>query len=429
MTHPSVSTLNRPPMPTLVRRAARCLAIPLAAAALGACGGTDSTGPRPFSGPALSVLGRGDVRARYTAELWTRGDVAYTSTWGERTTNGAGVFGNAVYIWRIDGAAPVLVDSLIVENATTLGDVQVSDDGRLLVVATERQNGSIVIYDLTNPLEPVRRTRYQTANTSNGVHTAALARVDGTLYAFLSIDPPNARLVIVDLSDPSSPREVFVRAMGSPFVHDVFVRDGLLFTALWNDGMTIWDLGGGGKGGSPSNPVQMGNVRTAAWSPAAGGSEAHNIWWLHDAAGGANATRFAFVGEEAPGNGSVLNSSNGDIHVVDVSDMSAPREVAFYHVDDAGTHNFSVDEQRGILYAAYYNGGVRAIDVRGDLASCPAAQKAPDGRCDLRKMGRELAAGLQGGTPVYVWGVHFDGSFVYASDMLNGLWKLAAANR
>ena len=38
----------------------------------------------------------------------------------------------------------------------TLGDIQVSDDGKLLVVATERANGSIVIYDLTNPLKPVR---------------------------------------------------------------------------------------------------------------------------------------------------------------------------------------------------------------------------------------------------------------------------------
>ena len=43
-------------------------------------------------------------------------------------------------------------------------------------------------------------------------------------------------------------------------------------------------------------------------------------------------------------------------------------------------------------------------------------------------MGREIAVGLQDGTPVYVWGVHFDGSFVYASDMLNGLWKLAATD-
>ena len=405
-----------------VRHVVRSASVALVVA-FGACDSDSSNGPAPFPGSVLDTLGRGNMTQRYMAEVWTHGDVAYTSTWGQRN----GTVGNAVHIWRVDGAAPVLADSLIVENATTLGDVQVSDDGRLLVVATERQNGSIVIYDLANPLKPQRVTRYQTANTSNGVHTAEVARVNGTLYGFLSIDPPQAQLVIVDLSDPANPREVFARVMGAPFVHDVFVRDGILFTALWNDGMTIWDIGGGGKGGSPSNPVQIGNVRTAAFSSSVSGSEAHNIAWFHDAVGGANAKRYAFVGEEGPA--SSLTSSNGDIHVVDISDMSAPREVAFYHVDGAGTHNFSMDETRGILYAAYYNGGVRAIDVRGDLSNCTAAQKSPDGRCNLKKMGRELAAGLQGGSAVYVWGVRFDGNYVYASDMVNGLWKLAAADR
>ena len=156
--------------------------------ALGACDSDSSNGPAPFTGLVLDTLGRGSMTQRHMAEVWTHGDVAYTSTWGQRN----GTVGHAVHIWRVDGAEPVLADSLIVENATTLGDIQVSDDGRLLVVATERQNGSIVIYDLANPLKPQRVTRYQTANTSNGVHTAEVARVNGTLYGFLSIDPPQA---------------------------------------------------------------------------------------------------------------------------------------------------------------------------------------------------------------------------------------------
>jgi len=391
--------------------------------ALAACGSDSPTGTKPFTGPALSVLGRGDMTTRYMAEVWTRGNVAYTTTWGTK----GNVVGNAVHIWNIAGDKPVLVDSLIVENATTLGDVQVSDDGKLLVVATERQNGSIVLYNLTNPLKPARITRYQSEQTQNGVHTAEVARVNGTLYAFLSVDTPGPHLTIVDLSDPANPREVFTKTIGSPFIHDVFVRDGLLFAALWNDGVTIYDIGGGGKGGTPAAPVQIGNVKTLAWSPALGGSEAHNVWWFQDAVGGPNAKRFMFVGEEAPGSQSLLNSSNGDIHVVDVSNMTAPKEVAFYHVDNAGTHNFSVDEQRGVLYAAYYNAGVRALDVRGDLSTCTDAQKSTDGRCDLKKMGRELAAGLTSVGTVFVWGVHLDGSFVYASDMMNGIWKLEAA--
>jgi hypothetical protein len=203
--------------------------------------------------------------------------------------------------------------------------------------------------------------------------------------------------------------------MGSPFVHDVFVRDGILITALWNEGIRIWDIGGAGQG-SPGNPIALGSLLTT-------GGEAHNVWLFHNQVTGEK--RYVFVGQEGPGQVGVFSS--GDIHVVDVTSFAQPHEVAFYHLDGAGTHNFSVDEFRGILYAAFYNGGVRAIDVTGDLSSCDAADKSPDGRCDLGKAGRELAHGLGSAGPVYVWGVQYAGTNVYASDMLNGIWKLSPA--
>jgi hypothetical protein len=202
------------------------------------------------------------------------------------------------------------------------------------------------------------------------------------------------------------------------------VRDGLLYLGLWNDGVAIWDLGGGSLGGTVAAPKEIGRLLTL-------NGHAHNIWWLKDPVTGI--TRYAFVGEESPG--SVGVSSAGDIHVVDVGNMSAPREVAFYTVAGAGTHNFSVDEPNGILYAAYYNGGVRALDVRGDLGTCTAAQKSTplNGTvplCDLRKMGRELGIGLlDRGNAVFVWGVQYLGGLLYASDMSNGIWKLRAVSR
>ena len=117
------------------------------------------------------------------------------------------------------------------------------------------------------------------------------------------------------------------------------------------------------------------------------------------------------------------------MHVVDISNMAQLREVAFFHVNGAGTHNFSMDEAQGILYAAFYNGGVRAIDVRGDLGTCTAAQKSTDGRCNLGLMGRELARLEPGNLDVFVWGVQWTGTHVYASDMFSGLWKLRAVTR
>lgn len=367
----------------------------------------------------LVAQGHGVVGDRFTAELWVRGTTAYTTTWGTRTVDGIQARGNAVKIWDVSAVTPVLVDSLIISEATTLGDIETTADGRYLVVATESA-GSIVIYDLQNPRKPQLVTRFTNADIANGVHTAEVQEVSGRQYAFLCIDARNtdrARLVIVDITVPASPVMVFSRIMGGPSVHDVFVAEGILMTALWNDGVTIFDIGGGGRGGTVSNPVELGNVKTV-------GGKSHNIFWYRDPV--TQSRRFALVGEEGPA--SIPSSSVGDIHVLDVSDMSKPREVGFYSVPGAGSHNFSADEERGILYAAYYNGGVRALNIRGDLGACAEAQKSSDGRCDLVKMNRELARGPVGlSFPVFMWGVHFTDGRLYASDMLSGLFRLSSA--
>src|SRR5207245_1720840 len=108
----------------------------------------------------------------------------------------------------------------------------------------------------------------------------------------------------------------------------------------------------------------------------------------------------------------------GLIHVVDVSDLSNPHEVAYFHkagTDSTGTHNFWMDEQNQILYAAYYNGGVVALNVSGMLSG------------DLSsRLIDSLRIGGQGNT--YTWGVHLYNGSLYAIDMLSGLLQLTANN-
>src|SRR5690242_1864228 len=158
----------------------------------------------------LGVIGCGIVDSRYTAEVAVRDSIAYTTTWGFRSAPG-----NLIAIWQVSGPQPILVDSVIVANASTLGDVAVTDDGKLLIVATERTNGSLVIFDLADPRHPQQLARLATTETFNGVHTAEVGRIAGHLYAILAVDPlsggpsPDSKIVIVDLADPSNPRQIF----------------------------------------------------------------------------------------------------------------------------------------------------------------------------------------------------------------------------
>jgi hypothetical protein len=108
----------------------------------------------------------------------------------------------------------------------------------------------------------------------------------------------------------------------------------------------------------------------------------------------------------------VGGAASGDIHVVDVSALGAPREVATFSVAGAGTHNFWMDEQAEVLYAAYYNAGIVAIDVSGDLSGDLAI--------------REIARIQPGGTAnTFTWGVQLYQGSVYAVDMLSGFWQLS----
>jgi hypothetical protein len=361
----------------------------------------------PAANVTLGVLSGGNnVPDRYSSDLWVHGNYGYTGTWGgfPRTSE----FGDVLNVWSLNASgAPSLVDSIKISGVSTVSDVQVTDDGQLLVFTTESDPGSgLHLYSLSDPANPVFLDQEP---ASGGLHTATVAEINGRQYAFGARNPSaeEPALVIYDITDPTNIDPITTIPVPSNYgIHDTFVRDGLAFVFAWNTGVIIYDVGNGIRGGSPDSPAEVSRLVTAASDEAS--PSVHNGWWFHNGATGEK--RYLFIGQEGP---SVLGvQASGDIHVVDVSDLTNPREVAFFHIDGAGTHNFWMDEERQILYAAYYNGGVVALDVSGTLSG------------DLsNRLLSQLRPGGSGNT--YTWGVQLANGSLYASDMLSGLWQLA----
>ena len=313
---------------------------------------------RGLSG-SLRLTGMGRVGDRQTSDLWVHGNHAYTGTWGQLREHP----GNRLYAWTLDAEGlPTLSDSIMVD-ARTVNDVKIRADGRLGVLThedgdqTEHGKNGVTFFDLADPAHPRVVSRFSTG-LEPGVHNAWL---EGN-YAYLVVDGVGSGLRILDISDPASPRLAASFYGGSSFLHDVYVRDGLAFLSHWNAGLIIVDVGNGLAGGSAVNPVEVSRLSDL-------GGETHNVWYWPEAG-------YAFVGEEQFG---YSKAPSGIMHVVDLSDIREPREVATYEVPGSTSHNYWLDEESGTLYLAWYEQGVRMLDVTGQLM----------GR--LERQGREAA--------------------------------------
>jgi hypothetical protein len=151
--------------------------------------------------------------------------------------------------------------------------------------------------------------------------------------------------------------------MAGRYLHDDQVVDGLAYLAYWRDGVVILDVGNGIKGGSPEHPQFVSQYRFNY-------DELYGSGWLAGAHAVYRYKNYLFVGDEVfPGQFDLASRDRipvrGIAHVLDVSDIENPREVAAYSVPEAGSHNIWVFDD--VMYIGYYNGGARVVDVSGEL--------------------------------------------------------------
>lgn len=324
-----------------------------------------------------------------TTDLWVfpgldGRDYVYTGTY----------HGNQMYAWDVtDPTAPTIVDSLSFDGRR-VNDVKINAARTIAIVTSEhaanRRNG-ITVVDISDPAHPRRLSHYSEGLTG-GVHNTWI--VDDLVYA---VHYGTRALHIIDISDPTAPVEVGRWQLENEdrFLHDVMIQDGLAYLSYWNDGMVILDVGNGMNGGMPTEPQLVSQLAYRYRL----GSEAYGN--THHAIRYGN---YVFTGDEIFGCAECTNGARGYVHVIDVTDIHNPREVAFYRVPEAGSHNIWAEDDK--LFIGYYQAGLRVVDVSGEL------------RGDLYRQGRELASFPTESN----WGAQPYKGLIYSSDGSSGLW-------
>jgi hypothetical protein len=360
----------------------------------------------------MEVLGRLPVKER-TAEFWVHpgGQCAYMSTIADR-----------VYVINIqDPTKPQIVDSMMAD-ARIINDVMTTEDGKFGVFSREgasnRKNG-IKIFDASDACHPKVIADFN-ETVSGGVHSSYVYQ--GHVYL---TDDATGSMRVIDIRDPANPKEVArwqtAQTDAGRYLHDIMVVDGLAYLAYWNDGLIILDVGNGMKGGSPEHPMLVSQYKYNLSETYARVDQLYGLGYrgTHTAW---RAGKYVFVGDEVyasrPSKG--LKDGNdltwGRLHVIDVSDIQHPREVAWYEPTDGGVHNVWVEGDT--LYLGNYQGGARVLDISGELKG------------DLLRQGREISwiftADSLGAKPhvPFAWGAVVKNGVMFVPDINSGLWVL-----
>src|SRR5262249_23947323 len=192
--------------------------------------------------------------------------------------------------------APTLADSLVIPGIATVSDVQVGEDGTVLVFGAERgPNAGLYLYDLTYPQRPAF---LDSALVETGIHSATIADIGQQRYVFAARNPVDPALQIYEITGSTLAFRASVPIPPAYGIHDTYVRDGLAFVFAWNTGVIIYDVGNAIRSGTRASPVEVSRLLTKD-DGVTGGSAVHNGWWFHNPVTGEK--RYLFIGQEGSG--------------------------------------------------------------------------------------------------------------------------------
>ncbi|MEO8450629.1 MAG: hypothetical protein ABI647_12595 [Gemmatimonadota bacterium] len=324
----------------------------------------------------------------------------------------SGTFSSQAYFYDVtDPADPVLTDSVVVD-ARVVNDVSVNDAGDICVISREgasnRKNG-IVILDCSDP-HHVKILSTFDDGLWGGVHNVNIWKH----YVF-AVNDGVPRFDVIDIQDPKAPKRVGIYELPSDnpskYLHDVWVVDGIAYASYWDDGVVLVDVGNGKYGGTPEKPVKFNQYKYPIGATHASYPYKSATGRFYIVTGDEMGPKYPnprIEGVKQPG------QMGGYAHFIDFTDPAHPEEVARYEVPDAGSHNFWIEDDK--LYASFYNGGLRVVDISGELKG------------NLTYQGREIAKFLpyddKSSPPnsPFVMGPQLYKGNIWMADMTSGLW-------
>jgi hypothetical protein len=320
----------------------------------------------------ISVTGRGSINHVHTSDLWPwtgkdGRDYALVGTWG-----GDGW----AYVFDITDLGAIVKTDSIKVDARVINDVTVSPDGRYGALSREgasnRVNG-VVILDLASPAHPKIAATFDQELTG-GVHN--MFATNDYLFALSNGD----KYVIIDMKDIYKPTYKSEYDHPNSRVHDVWVHNGIAYSSEWGTGVVAVDVGNGKWGGTIEKPKLIATYPTTSGAT-------HEIFpYVQKSTGKV----YLFLGDEIMSRegrvwegtsylqninqkGGVPQTSAGYTHIIDFTDPANPKNIAKYHQEEFGSHDIIVEDD--VMYQAYYDGGLRVVDVSGELVGNLAEQR------------------------------------------------------
>ena len=373
----------------------------------------------------IRMVGHGLVSNVKSGDLWVWPGIGKHK--GKDFAATGSIFGDGeAYFWDVSDPENLKIIDTVKVDARNVNDVKVSEDGKIGVItregASNRKNG-FVLLDVSDPYD-VKIISAFNDDLTGGVHNTFI--YDNHVYAVNN----GRKYDIINIEDPKNPFRVGVFELNTAghAIHDVWIENGIAYSSNWRDGIVAVDIGGSTSNekersdigynplllkagnGSPSNPVQL-----ASFPDFKGRN--HSAFPFSSKSTG---NFYIIMGDEVFPNGleNLINNKpsqpRGGFHFINFSDPENPVEDAAYIVPEAGSHNQWV--YGDVLLAAFYQGGIRILDISGELLG------------DLYKQEREIGyflpqhrEGIIPNAPM-VWGAQPYKDYIFLSDMNSGLY-------